>query len=49
MGSDEGWAYLLQPGQDAEEVGPTSKAELAAVIIDRVASLLRSHPAAERG
>lgn len=42
MGSDEGWAYLLQPGQEAEEVGPTSKTALAAVIIERVADLLRA-------
>ncbi|ACZ38463.1 bifunctional phosphopantothenoylcysteine decarboxylase/phosphopantothenate--cysteine ligase CoaBC [Sphaerobacter thermophilus] len=48
MGSDEGWAYLLEPGKEAEEVGPTSKAELAEVIIDRVASLLRSRRTSER-
>ncbi|MDI3339796.1 MAG: bifunctional phosphopantothenoylcysteine decarboxylase/phosphopantothenate--cysteine ligase CoaBC [Sphaerobacter sp.] len=48
MGSDEGQAYLLRPGQEAEAIGPAPKEELAATIIDRVARLLAARrPVAE--
>lgn len=49
MGSDQGWAYLLRPGEEAEEVGPMPKTALAEVIIDRVAELVAAQHGRQEG